>query len=115
MSVASPDTAVLALVTCPDTSSAQAMAHAVVARSLAACVSIVPGITSVYRWQGTIHEDAECLLLLKTTGAQVAALQAAVLAQHPYQTPEFISLPITGGSPAYLQWLGDCCQDSPLK
>ena len=95
----------LALCTCPDVDSARTLAHALVDEHLAACVSRVPGITSVYAWQGRIEEDTEVLLLIKTTSERFAALRERVVALHPYDVPELIALDIDDGLPAYLQWL----------
>ena len=95
----------LALCTCPDADSARALAHALVDARLAACVSRVPGIVSVYAWQGRIEEDTEVLLLIKTTSEHFAALRERVVALHPYDVPELIALDIGDGLPAYLQWL----------
>lgn len=95
----------LCLSTCPDAATAARIAHALVDERLAACVNRVPGIASTYRWQGQIHDDAEVLLLIKTTRERFAALRERLLALHPYETPELIALDIADGSPAYLDWL----------
>jgi periplasmic divalent cation tolerance protein len=91
--------------TCPDQDSARRIAHLLVAQKLAACVNIVPGLTSVYQWQGEIHEDQEVLLLIKSRLDLYAALEAALKQAHPYQTPELIACPISVGLPAYLNWI----------
>lgn len=85
------------------------LAKEVVGRRLAACVNIVPGLRSIYRWQGEICDDAESLMVIKTRSECVAALTEALLELHPYDTPEVIALPIEdgAGNPAYLQWLLD--------
>ncbi len=93
------------LCTCPDERSATGIATALLAENLAACVNCVPGIRSLYQWQGQIREDAEVLLIIKTTAARFAALQALVQARHPYEVPEIIALPIAAGSDHYLDWL----------
>ena len=95
------------LCTCPE-SAATGLAHTLVAEAqVAACVNIVPGITSVYRWEGETHTDVESLLLIKTTTPTVERLTEVLLAVHPYDVPEIIALPIKGGegNPAYLTWL----------
>lgn len=96
----------LALTTCPDACSAERLAHALVEERLAACVNRIPGVASTYRWQGRIQNDAEVLLLIKTTRARFAALRERVLALSPYATPELIALDIADGSAAYLAWIG---------
>ena len=72
---------------------------------LAACVNIVPGITSVYRWQGAVHRDAELLLVVKTRAELLEALTARVRQLHPYDKPEVLALPAAGGSSSYLRWV----------
>jgi len=99
--------ACLLLCTCPDETTAGPLARALVEERLAACVSRVPGLRSTYRWEGKLQEDAEVLLLIKTTAAALEPLQARVLELHPYEVPELVVLDIAGGLPAYLQWLRD--------
>ena len=94
----------LVLTTLPDRASAQALAAALVGERLAACVNILSPCQSVYRWQGAVNTDDEVPLLIKTCEARYAALEAAIVAQHPYQTPEVIALPVDRGLPAYLAW-----------
>ena len=97
--------AVVVLVTAPTPERAAEIARAVVGERLAACGNVVPGIKSVYRWEGKVQEDEEALLVLKTTRARFDALRARVLALHPYDVPEVIALPVEAGSAAYLQWI----------
>jgi periplasmic divalent cation tolerance protein len=85
--------------------SATEIARHVVESRVAACVNIVPGLTSVYRWEGKIEEDPEILLIIKSSRDRLDALYAAVRAVHPAQVPEFIALPISHGSHPYLTWL----------
>jgi periplasmic divalent cation tolerance protein len=99
-------TALLCLSTCPDEDCAASLSHALVSEGLAACVSRLPLTASVYRWQGRICEDAEILLLIKTTRACWPALQERLLALHPYDTPELVAVEISDSLPAYLAWLG---------
>lgn len=99
------DTALLCLSTCPDEASAAALARTLVEERLAACVSRLPLTASVYRWQGDICEEAEVLLLIKTTRANWLRLAERLPALHPYHTPELIALPIRDGLSAYLSWL----------
>jgi periplasmic divalent cation tolerance protein len=95
----------IVLCTVPDAATAQRIASAVVGEQLAACVNIVPGITSVYRWKGAIETAAELLLIIKTTLAVYTPLQDRIRALHPYELPEIIAVPINQGLPEYLAWI----------
>jgi periplasmic divalent cation tolerance protein len=103
----------LVLCTCPDAKSAQALAEAVIRDRRAACVSILPGIRSVYRWQGAIDSADEQLLLIKTESAAFEALTASIKSQHPYELPEIIAVPIQQGSAEYLAWISECLNVPP--
>lgn len=96
--------------TCPDPKSAEDIATALVEERLAACVNLVPGLTSIYRWQGSLRREPECLLLIKTTATRFEALRCRLRALHPYEVPEIIGLPSSHGDPAYLQWLTENTQ-----
>lgn len=98
---------VLALMTAPDAAVGEVIARELVALRLAACVNIVPGVQSVYRWEGGVCVDAEVQLLMKTTADRVAALRERALAIHPYTTPELIVMNVVEGNPAYIQWVRD--------
>ncbi len=93
------------LVTAPDVKAARKLARAVLEARLAACVNLIPGIESHYWWGGKLERGAEVLLVLKTTTARVAALERVIIATHPYDTPEFLVLPIRRGSKRYLDWV----------
>jgi periplasmic divalent cation tolerance protein len=95
---------VVVMITAP-ADKARTMARAFVERGLAACVNVLPGGHSVYRWQEGVRETEEVLLLVKTRSAALTGLSAAVRELHPYANPELITLPIEGGLPAYLSWL----------
>jgi periplasmic divalent cation tolerance protein len=86
---------------------AESLASQLVDAQLAACVNIVPGVTSVYRWQGAVHKDPELLLVVKTRAALLEALTARVRQLHPYDEPEVLALPAAGGSSSYLRWVLD--------
>jgi periplasmic divalent cation tolerance protein len=94
------------LVTAPDLKIARNLARGTLRAKLVACANLVPKIESHYWWQGQVESSAEVLVLLKTTKRKLAALEDFVLANHPYDTPEFIVLPITSGTERYLAWVG---------
>lgn len=93
------------LCTAPDRDVATRLARTLVEEGLAACVNVVPGVTSVYRWEGRVQQDAEVLLVVKTHPTRLAALEARVLELHPYDVPEFVVLAAAHASVAYLAWL----------
>jgi periplasmic divalent cation tolerance protein len=95
------------LSTHPDRAKAVDLGRTLVQERLAACVNVVPGVTSVYRWEGKLCEDVEALLVIKTSSAQADALMARMRALHPYVNPELVVLPVGGGSEAYLKWVLD--------
>lgn len=84
---------------------AEKLARELVERRLAACVNIVGPIRSIYRWQQTVHNDQEFLLVIKTTAERAAQLRSVIKELHPYELPECIELPVEGGSEEYLAWL----------
>jgi periplasmic divalent cation tolerance protein len=91
---------------CPDADSAGRLADTLVEERLAACVTRLPGATSVYRWEGAVQRDAEVLLIIKTTAERLANLSARIEALHPYEVPEVLAVPVAGGAERYLAWLG---------
>ncbi|HSB18828.1 MAG TPA: divalent-cation tolerance protein CutA [Anaeromyxobacteraceae bacterium] len=93
------------LVTAPSAEAAAGIARALVEERLAACGNVVPGLRSIYRWEGKLHDDAEALLVLKTTRSRFPALRDRVLALHPYEVPEVLALPVEAGSEKYLAWV----------
>jgi len=97
----------LVLCTCPDQASAELIAQTLVEQQLAACVNIVPGIMSVYRWQDKIEKNAELLLLIKTKQLALTGIENAIINHHPYELPEIISIPIHSGLAHYLSWIDD--------
>lgn len=99
--------ALLVLTNVPDGATAQAIAHAVLGQRLAACVNVLPAVTSIYRWQGAVEQASEVTLLIKTTQARYAELEAAIKSAHPYEVPEIIASPIVAGLPAYLDWVAE--------
>jgi periplasmic divalent cation tolerance protein len=103
----SPSEFVVILVTVPDGEVADRIAHTLVTERLAACVNIVPGVRSVYAWEGEICNEGELLCLLKTRRSLFPVVRDRVLALHPYQIPEIIALPLSEGHAEYLAWLRD--------
>ena len=95
----------MVLVTAPDVKTARKLARAALAARLIACANLIPGTESHYRWQGKVESGAEVLLVLKTTTARLAALERLMMARHPYDTPEFVVLPISRGNQRYLDWV----------
>ncbi len=96
----------LVLCSCPSADDARQLADGLVADRHAACVNILPGLTSVYGWQGRVESAAESLLLIKTRAANFPALELYIKARHPYDVPEIIAIPVLAGSAEYLAWLG---------
>ena len=96
------------LVTTPDADTARTIARALVEERLAACGNIVPGLSSIYRWQDAVEEAAEVLLILKTSDDRLAEMSERVVALHPYEVPEVLALRIEAGHQPYLDWLGGC-------
>ena len=98
---------ILVLITVPDDASAQRVAEVLLDQKLAACVNILPAISSLYTWQGKATRDAELLLLVKSRADLFeTGIVPAVKAVHPYDVPEIIALPIQMGSQSYLDWIG---------
>ncbi len=89
----------------PDLTIARQISQVVVEKNLAACVNIVPGLESVYRWQGEVQHDAEYLLIIKTTDLRFKSIEDEIIRIHPYQLPEIIALPVVAGNEKYLQWI----------
>jgi periplasmic divalent cation tolerance protein len=99
------DHVILALTTCPDEASAQAIAAALVQERLAACVNRVSGLRSTYFWDARLQEESEILLIIKTTAGRLGDLQARLGALHPYELPELLAIAVAGGNERYLDWV----------
>jgi len=97
----------IVLVTAPDLKTARRLARAALEARLIACVNLVPRVESHYWWRGKIESGKEVLLVMKTTRARLAKLERLILDEHPYDTPEFLALPLRGGSKRYLTWIAD--------
>jgi periplasmic divalent cation tolerance protein len=100
----------IVLVTAPDLKIARQLAALALEAKLVACVNLLPGIESHYWWQGKLDHGTEILLVLKTVKKNLRALEKLILANHPYDTPEFISFPITDGTKRYLSWITESCR-----
>ena len=97
--------AIVVFCTCPDASSAEHIARALVEERLAACVSRIGGVVSTYRWQDKVCRDDETLLLIKSASERFDAVRERIVALHPYELPEIIAVDIGRGLPAYLDWI----------
>jgi periplasmic divalent cation tolerance protein len=95
----------LVLCTCPTREAANAIATALLEERLAACVNQLPGVRSLYRWEGRIEDDDELMLLIKTTATNFSAIETMIRNLHPYEVPEVIGLSLTAGSEAYFDWI----------
>jgi periplasmic divalent cation tolerance protein len=98
---------VVALSTVGTPEDAERIARALVERRLAACVNVVPGVVSVYRWRGAVCRDEERLLVIKTRAERLEALREALVELHPYEVPELVALPVEAGHAPYLAWLDE--------
>ncbi|RJG02363.1 divalent-cation tolerance protein CutA [Noviherbaspirillum sedimenti] len=99
------ESVLLVMTNMPDATSAEQLAHALVNARLAACVNCLPGVRSVYRWQGEVEQAEETTLLIKTVQGRYAELEAAIRKAHPYQVPEIIAIAPSASWPAYMQWI----------
>ena len=104
MSSSEPEVSV-AFITAPDLQTGTGIARALVEERLVACVNLVPGIRSIYRWEGAVEEEAEVLLVVKTRSDRARDLVDRVAELHPYELPEVVMLPAVGGNPPYLDWV----------
>ncbi len=95
------------LCTFPDIEQARQIGAALVERQVAACVNLLPGVESLYRWEGKVEKAGEVLGIIKTT--RYAELEAAIHELHPYEVPEILALPVQAGSEAYLRWVAESC------
>lgn len=96
---------VVCLTTAGSLSDGEKIARHLVKKRLAACIQLLPGVVSFYHWKGKFCRDKEVVLLMKTTSHSVRSLEKELLKIHPYDLPEFVVLPISGGSRRYLQWI----------
>ena len=96
----------MAFVTAPNSEKAKEIAGGIVSNKLAACVNIIPGVTSVYEWEGKIENDSEVLMMIKTRSSRIEELTEFVKKNHPYDVCEVITTSIEGGNKEYIDWIG---------
>jgi periplasmic divalent cation tolerance protein len=101
------------MMTAPDAQVAERIVRALLNERLIACGNVVPGVTSIYRWEGEVQREAEVLVLMKTRAALVAELVDRASEMHPYLVPEVLALPAAGGLPAYCRWVLDETEPRP--
>jgi periplasmic divalent cation tolerance protein len=99
------DTVLVAFSACPDAATAERLARTLVSEGLAACVNRLDGVRSTYFWDGRLQDDAEILLIIKTTAGRLTRLSERVRALHPYELPELVAIPAAGGNEAYFDWV----------
>jgi periplasmic divalent cation tolerance protein len=102
-----PHDSIVCLSTAPDSALAEKLARVLVEEQLAACVNILPGVRSIYRWQGKIEDTAEVMLVIKSRRHLLDALVGRVRALHSYSVPEVVAFDVVGGNPDYLTWIAD--------
>lgn len=108
-----PTSTLVTLCTCPDQETGERIANHLVDQGLAACVNIMPSITSIYSWQGQRESAKEALLLVKTDRDRYTELEQAILSLHPYELPEIIAVPVERGLAGYLEWVTQCTKTTP--
>lgn len=102
----------LVLTAVSDGRTADRLADALVQNRLCACVSVVPGAISRYRWQGRLEQAEEAILIAKTSSSRYAEVESFLSREHPYECPEILKIPIEAGLPAYLDWIGESVEES---
>jgi len=109
------DTADVIIIYCtvPDTATGERIAQRLVEYRLAACVNLLPGATSVYRWKGRVEKETESLLMIKARAADYKSVEAAIRSQHPYELPEIIAVPVSNGLAEYLDWVRNIQNEAP--
>ncbi|CAN5688591.1 MAG: divalent-cation tolerance protein CutA [Gemmatimonadetes bacterium] len=100
-----PDDLTVVITTVPDAAAGERLARQLVEERLIACANLIPGLTSVYRWEGAVQTEAELLMLMKTPAAGVERLFARAAELHPYEVPELLALPVATGLEAYCRWV----------
>jgi len=105
MSSSADDRVMVALTTAPSAEVAEGIGRTLVEERLAACANVVPGVTSIFRWDGATRRESEVLVILKTTAGDVGALERRVVELHPYEVPEVLAFPAESGHGPYLEWV----------
>lgn len=100
--------AILIYCSCPDIETAEKISRQLIQQHCAACVSILPGLTSIYEWDGKIEQSNEVLLMIKSTAKRFEPIKDMILLEHPYELPEIIAVPIEHGLQDYLDWISQC-------
>jgi len=111
MSWTTTDDLVVMMCTAPDAEVAARLGRQLVEKAEAACVNVVPGLRSIYQWQGRVCDEAEVLMVIKTRKSKAEALAAALREGHPYETPEIIALPMVGALDTYAKWIRESTAD----
>ena len=101
--------AILVYTTVADHDAASGLAELLVEQRLAACVHIVPGIRSIYRWRGEVHRDDEVQLVIKAPASRFELIAALLREHHPYELPEIVAVRVDRGAQEYLEWIADAC------
>ena len=102
---------IIILTTWPDPAGAKALAEALVTRRLAACINVLPEMTSIYAWQGKLEQGAEHQLIIKTRRHRQDEVTALIVERHPYELPEILCIPVTAGLPGYLDWIDEATHE----
>ncbi len=98
---------------CPDEAKAKEIGRELVKRQLAACVSILPIVASIYQWEGEVQEESEVLMLIKSHQCKISELEELLMTLHPYETPEFLVTPVTHASSGYARWIDEVLNLNP--
>ncbi len=106
-----PTSTLITLCTCPSQATAEEIASALVEQGVAACINIIPTITSIYKWQGKLEKANEVLMLIKTDQSRYQDLERALTILHPYELPEIIAVPVEQGLAGYLNWVTQCTKN----
>ncbi|MCF6354832.1 MAG: divalent-cation tolerance protein CutA [Candidatus Polarisedimenticolaceae bacterium] len=106
-----PASTLVTLCTCPSQAVAEEIANALVEQGVAACINIIPTITSIYKWQGRLERSDEVLMLIKTDRSRYPDLEQALTTLHPYELPEIIAVPVEQGLAGYLNWVTQCTKN----
>jgi len=111
--MSNPDDVQVIFCTVPDAASGERIARHLVEYRLAACVNLIPGVTSVYRWQGQVETGSEALLKIKAKAGNYKKIETAIRSQHPYELPEIIAVPVSDGLAEYLDWVRNPQDEAP--